>query len=338
MKLMNWTKKFYTLSGNGIAKNLSLLLNKKVAFSEVEYSEVPFDQLNTTLPQSIVTSKIFITQDLQAEACFFSSKHDAIVMGCMLMMYSDATVEAKLAASSFDSTELDAFREICSQLISSVDRALTESVPQKLHLKLGDTQVVDNEAASQDAVKPYFVSGNVVQFSYRLKLEKKREVTCHILFPVALITQFDDEANAVAAQTTQSEMNENASEAGQGKGSTKVLLIQLNETRDSCLPELFSEKKIPFCYVNTFSQLQEQVSQSPVKLVVIQTGDRVKNAIDLCQKLAVVFHQKSVPIWLQGRDWNQDLIMKAVQCGASYLIASPLSRDLIEQRVSQILP
>jgi len=335
---IKWAKKFYKQSGNEIAKNFSLLLNLKVTFLESEYQEVQFERLVATLPSSLVVSKLHIEQDYQAEGSLLFSKQDAIVMGCLLAMYSETTLEAKVASSSFDNSELDAFREICNQLVGCVDRVLTESVPRKIHIRLGDTQIRENKEEGQNAIRHLFVSGNLINFPYHLKLEKKRDTFFSFLFPATLLAQFDEKTETVVAQAAaQNDIPKNLSDISHSENGSQVLLVRLNESSDPSLQDLFTEKMIPFSYVHSLSQLKDRIAHSSVKLIVIQTDEQIKKAIDLCQKITFVCHQTPVPIWLQGSDWNQELIIKAVQVGASYLIVTPLNRELVEQRISQVL-
>ena len=281
-----------------------------------------------------------VEHDCNGEGFICFSQKDAILIGCMLAMFAESTLNEKVASLDFCEEEFDAFGEVCNQLISLIDQALVELLPQKIHLKQTNTQLLADESAVQEVLGKFKKEKYLINFPFKLRLKSIYKADINLILPASLISQMaggeiELSQNVDSGQKKCKESSQDIV-AASPSDNIKVLLINLAAGTDSNLEPLFEEKKIYYDYVKNIAQLKEKILNNPIKLIVIQSNGQPAKGVEFCSKLNRILGQSTMPIWLQSSNWDMDLIERSLKSGASYLIVMPVDPEIIRKKIQQL--
>ena len=334
-----WLSNFHLKTSEEIGRNLSMLLGKKIALNQQDWNLFKTEEISSNLSVPLAINTVHIDQDYQGEGILGFPKRDAILVGGFLAMYGDEILQEKLLSMQLGSSDLDAFQEICNQLVSSVDRIAKDLLPKKVHIKQGETTIWERE---KDIRLP-FQDSHAIAFSYKGKIEGEHQAEFQLILPTSIINQFVEQEIDWAHDFLRNEKETKPTDESNAKNKESAneldikpmqcLVIRLDRNSDAQFQGILKSSHIKHALVNTICDLTQYVSRSPIKLIVIQMEGREEQGINLCRRVAQILNGKEIPIWLQGRHWNHELVKKARRAGASYLVLAPINPGMLKPKL-----
>ena len=134
-----WLNEFQQDSSKEVIKNLGLLLGEELSISMQEWSVIERDRTLPIFSLPLCTSSVQISKSYNGSGILIFQKRTAILLSGILSMYNKTVLDEKLETLEMDESDIDAFGEICNQLIGSLDRITTDLLPDKVHLQQKDT-------------------------------------------------------------------------------------------------------------------------------------------------------------------------------------------------------
>ncbi len=134
-----WLNEFQTDSSNEIIKNLGLLLGEDLSIIGQEWSLIERDRTLPIFTLPLAVSSLDVSKSFTGNGLLVFQKSTAILLSGVLSMYSKNILDEKLAKLDLDEGDKDAFGEICNQLIGSVNRIMSDLLPEKIHIKQTNT-------------------------------------------------------------------------------------------------------------------------------------------------------------------------------------------------------
>lgn len=333
-------KEFYSETSKIFGKKLSLFIGEEVKVYEQNWNKIHIDQLTTFFKLPIAISGLLIEHDYTGEGFICFSQKDAILMGCLLAMFGEATLNEKVASLDFREEEFDAFQEVCNQLISLIDQALAELLPQKIHLKQTKTQIIQEDIGIQQALGQFKKEKYLINFSFQLKLKNVYKADINLILPASVIAQIAggeiEFSNIEKVIQEKPDSNIKNMDAVPSANKLDLLLINLGTETEPDFQQLLEEHNIRSGNVYSIDQLKKQICSNPIKLIIIQSNGQAAKAIDFCYKINQILGRSKVPIWLQSSDWNMGSIERAIKSGAGYLLVTPLNLKIIKKKIIQL--
>lgn len=328
-----WLGEFQQDSSNEIIKNLGLLLGEELKVRMQEYSIIERDRTLPLFALPICNSTLDISKSYSGNGILIFQKRTAILLSGILSMYNKDVLDDKLKTLDMDESDMDAFGEICNQLIGSVDRITTDLLPDKVHIKQSGTSVWERKKEMEFPFEDEYL----VVFPYAAESGDHETIRFHLMFPVSAIEKFlevqIDWESIYKNQQVELEIPKEPEE--EVFEEIQSLFIRLSSGCDSQMQTLFEKNSVLYSFVDTYKALQEQILQNSIKLIVLQVEGQERQGVALCNKIIKDLEGYHIPIWLQGRNWDKTLVNKARKAGASYLTISPINPNTLEPKIQE---
>ena len=213
-------------------------------------------------------------------------------------------------------------------------------LPQKIHLKQTNTQIIEKDKGIQEVLGQFTNEKYLINFPFQLKLKNVYNAGINLILPSSVISQMaggeTESTNVVKVIREKPDNNFENKVAATSADKLDVLLINLATGGEPDLQQLLEENNIRYGYVNSIDQLKKLINSNPIKLIIIQSNGQAVKSINFSYKINRILGQNRVPIWLQSSDWNMGLIERAIKSGASYLVVTPLNFKIIKKKIIQL--
>ncbi len=129
----------------GLEKALNFMLNNESAKIQISVFEpflMPIEGYLQAYKKQSVLIKIYSDQDYKGELYWFFELKTAVLLGSLMRMVPETSLEEKLQKGIFDETDQDAFGEVGNQLSGILDRAFRSLTQKNIHLRMDFNKVV----------------------------------------------------------------------------------------------------------------------------------------------------------------------------------------------------
>ena len=328
-----WINEFQTDSSNELLKNLGLLLGEDLSIIKQNWSIIELDRTLPIFTLPLAVSTIEISKSYSSKGIFVFQKSMAILLSGILSMFSKNILDEKLSKLDMDEADKDAFGEICNQLVGSLNRIMSDLLPEKIHIKQINTNLWERKKEMEFPFDdPYLIS-----MPFVAKVNDFRNIKFHLILPVSIIDSFLERQIHwdLFYQKQTNSTNSSDEDEQQLSEEVQTLFIQLNIQCDSIIQTILTRNNIDFEFIESYAELKESILQYAIKLIILLVDDREQQGIALCNKINKDLEGYHIPIWLQGNKWNRDLALKAKKAGASYLTLAPPDTSRLETKIQE---
>ncbi len=324
---IRWLNAFYLDLSREVSQNLGMLLGKQVRLQEENCEALaPAELLSRIVPPALF-SIIKLESGYSGQACLAFAKKDAVLLGGLLSMLGEEALAERLESLTFEPSDRDAFQEICNQLIGYADRVLIERLPQRVHLKQKGTETWN------EGEPPLEFEDITYLMPIHALIGDRYEVEFYYLFPESVVNQF-----ALTEKQARSGPKGSASPRRSSVPAEvpKVVFIPLQES-DGELEHLVREMAVSYRRIGRLSALGEILQAGRPKLIVFEGDGRLESVLSAVGRLKNLLYRIGIPFWISGSGWTRELVHRAAELGADYLVAFPLDSERVRQKLRQTL-
>ena len=182
-----WLDEFQASAVEEIQTKFSLLFDQSQGVKATAWQLLKKDELWDQSIKELALVEIEVTGDYSGTAYVAVPIRNAIYMGGKLAMYQEQRMIEMMDAMEIDGNCLDAFGEICNQLIGCFNHTVGGFLEKNVHYKQGKTVWGHEDGTS----KAFEIDEEFcVKFLYSLKSEDSEANHFQVIFPAPIINQF----------------------------------------------------------------------------------------------------------------------------------------------------
>jgi chemotaxis protein CheY-P-specific phosphatase CheC len=327
-----------------VKEGLEALLGTSIEFIEERTEVRKKNDLTNKIKDKRILTKFRISGDREGEGYILLPLKDAIILGGLLLIMPEESINLAIKQSKFQDDLADAFGEITNILVGCYSNQFTINFPFKLNLKKDhlDTMIPAHTDLSSNGI---FQADYYYLLSSMIRMENKTHGPLEILFPLDVLglpKPHDSQERAPNKQDvkqssdqTRERQPEPAQEmcaistAGEHNERTRIVsIISQDKSQLEFLQENFIQENVEVMGLSLENDLKQYLTQKNLCCVFLF----IKKANDLgfAQTIQVrTALKKGCPLIVAGPEWTRTKVLKALKYGATDILITPAERESI---------